>query len=102
MLNEAGLDRTRTPSRCTSPAPVAIAARWSKVSLPACCAVAPRVSLYKGHRGAIVHMGMTVMAHNAAMLVRIHQDRLSKRAQKFRRLLRLKRHKVNEFNGSKN
>ena len=30
------------------------------------------------------------------------QDRLSKRAQKFRRLLRLKRHKANEFKGSKN
>jgi hypothetical protein len=42
------------------------------------------------------------MAHNAATLRRIHQDHLSKRAQKFRRLLRLKRHNANEFNVSKN
>ena len=56
----------------------------------------------EGHRGAIVQMGMAVMAHNAATLRRIHQDRLSQRAQKFRRLLRLKRHNVNEFKVSKN
>ena len=47
-------------------------------------------------------MDMAVMAHNAATLVRIHQDRLSKRAQKFRRLLGLKRRKINQFNASKN
>jgi hypothetical protein len=35
---------------------------------------------YKGHRGAIVHTGMAVMAHHAATLVRIHDSRLSKRA----------------------
>jgi len=45
---------------------------------------------------------MAIMAHNAATLVRIHQQRLSKRAQKFRRLLRLKHHNVNQFKGSKN
>jgi hypothetical protein len=26
-----------------------------------------------GHRGATIHMGMAVMAHNAATLVRIHE-----------------------------
>jgi hypothetical protein len=57
---------------------------------------------YKGHRGAIVQTGMAVMAHNAATVRRIHQDHLSKRAQKLRRLLRLKRHNVNEFKVSKN
>jgi hypothetical protein len=57
---------------------------------------------YKGQRGAIVQMGMTVMAHNAATVVRIQHNRLSTRAQKLRRLLRLKRHNPNEFNGSKN
>jgi hypothetical protein len=43
----------------------------------------------KGHRGAIVHTGMAVMAHNAATLARIHAYRLSKRARLFRRRLRL-------------
>jgi hypothetical protein len=53
---------------------------------------------YKGHHGAELQMGMTVMASNAATLVRIGQNRLSKRAQKLRRLLGLKRHNMNEFN----
>jgi hypothetical protein len=33
-----------------------------------------------------------VMAHNGAVLVRVGQQRLSKRGQKFRRLLGLKRY----------
>jgi hypothetical protein len=37
-----------------------------------------------GDRGAIVHTGMTVMAHNAATLRCIQQNRLSKRAPKLR------------------
>jgi hypothetical protein len=57
---------------------------------------------YKGHRGAIVHMGMTVMAHNAATLVRIHEYRLSKRARTFRRRLRLRCRKVSQCNASIN
>jgi hypothetical protein len=57
---------------------------------------------YKCHHGAIVHMGMTVMAHNAATLVRIHEYRLSKRARTFRRRLRLRCRKVSQFNASIN
>jgi hypothetical protein len=57
---------------------------------------------YKGHRGAIVHRGMAVMAHHAATLVRIREDRLSKRARKFRRRLRLRCRQVNQYNGSIN
>jgi hypothetical protein len=57
---------------------------------------------YKGHRGAIVQMGMAVMAHNAATLVRIHEYRLSKRARMFRRRLRLRCRKVNHCNASIN
>jgi hypothetical protein len=34
------------------------------------------------------------MAHNRAVLVRIRQLRLSKRGQKFRRLLGLKHHNI--------
>ena len=45
---------------------------------------------YKRHRGALIQTTMAVMASNAATLVRIQQERLSKRARKFRRLFRLK------------
>lgn len=56
----------------------------------------------KGHRGAIVQRGMAVMAHNAATLGRIHDDRLSKRARTFRRWLRLRCRQVNHDNASIN
>jgi hypothetical protein len=102
MLNEAGLHRTRTPPQVQ----LACACGYSRPVIESIiasllCRGAARIS-YKGHRGAIIHTGMAVMAHNAATLVRIHQQRLSKRAQKFRRLLRLKHHNVNQFKGSKN
>jgi formate-dependent phosphoribosylglycinamide formyltransferase (GAR transformylase) len=42
-----------------------------------------------------------VMAHHSTALVRIRQQRLSKRAQKFRRLLGLRCHNINQINGSK-
>jgi hypothetical protein len=45
---------------------------------------------YKYHRGALIQTTMAVMAANAATWVRIYQERLSKRAQKFRRFFRLK------------
>jgi hypothetical protein len=57
---------------------------------------------YKGHRGAIIQMGMAVMAHNAATLVRIHEYRLSKRARMFCRRLRLRCRQVNQCNASIN
>ncbi len=56
---------------------------------------------YKGHRGAFIQIGMAIVAGNAATLVRIKQDRLSKRAQRFRRLLRLKPPNSNENNTPK-
>jgi hypothetical protein len=55
-----------------------------------------------GHRGAIVHTGMAVMAHHAATLVRIHEYRLSKRARICRRRLRLRCRQVNHDNASIN
>ena len=55
---------------------------------------------YKGLEGAVVQRGMTVMANNGSVLVRIRQQRLSKRGQKFRRLLGLRRQKVNQINDS--
>jgi hypothetical protein len=102
ILNEAGLHRTHTPSQVH----LACACGYSRPMVESIIASllgrgAARLT-YKGHRGAIVQMGMTVMAHNAATLARIYQGRLSKRAQKLRRLLCLKRHNVNQFNASTN
>ena len=57
---------------------------------------------YKGLQGAVVQLGMTVIAHNGAAMVRIRQRRLSKRAQKFRRLLGLRHRNINQINSSKN
>ena len=57
---------------------------------------------YKGLEGAVRQQGMIVLAHNGAVMVRIRQQQLSKRAQKFRRLLGLKPPKFNEINHQKN
>ena len=57
---------------------------------------------HQGHPGAVRQQGMTVMAHNGATLVRIRQQQLSKRAQKFRRLLGLRHRKTKEINNPKN
>ena len=57
---------------------------------------------YKGLEGAVLQQGMTVLAHNGAVMVRIRRQQLSKRAQKFRRLLGLKSPKMNEINHQKN
>ena len=56
---------------------------------------------YKGLEGAVVQQGMTVMSYNGAVLVRIRQQKMTKRAQKFRRLLGLKSPKVSEINQEK-
>ena len=55
---------------------------------------------YKGHRGAVIQVGMAIIAANATTLVRIKQNRLSKRAQKCRRWFRLKPPNSNENNDS--
>ncbi len=53
---------------------------------------------YRGSHGARVQLGMTVMAHNGAALVRLSHQPLSDRAQTFRRKLRLRNPKVKKFN----
>ena len=102
ILNAAGFNRQRTPYQvqwacaCGSSRPVVeshIASLRSRG--------AGQVR-YTGHPGAVRQQGMTVMAHNGATLVRIRQQQLSKRAQKFRRLLGLRHHKTNEINNLKN
>jgi hypothetical protein len=102
LLNEAGLNRQRTPYQVQ----LACACGYSRPVVESHIASlltrgAGQVR-YKGYPGAVLQQGMTVIAHNGAALVRIQQQRLSKRAQKFRRLLGLRCHNVNQFNGSKN
>jgi hypothetical protein len=53
---------------------------------------------YRGPRGAQVQLGMTVMAHNGAALVRVSHQPLSNRAQTFRQKLRLRNPKANKIN----
>ncbi len=100
ILNAAGLNRIRTPHQVH----LACASGYSRPVVESHIATllargAGEVR-YKGLEGAVVQMGMTVMAHNGAVLVRIRQQRLSKRGQKFRRLLGLRRHNVNQINDS--
>ena len=102
ILNEAGLHRQRTPHQvqlacaCGHSRPVVESHIASLLSRGA------GQVRYKGHAGAVRQQGMTVMAHNGATLVRIRQQHLSKRAQKFRRLLGLRHRKINEINNPKN
>jgi hypothetical protein len=101
-LEEADLHHIRTPTQVQ----LAYACGYSRpvvesIIASLLCRGAARLT-YKGHRGAIVQMGMAVMAHNAATLVRIHEYRLSKRARMFRRRLRLRCRKVNQYNASLN
>jgi len=98
ILNTAGLHRIRTPYQVH----LACASGYSRPVVESHIATlmvrgAGHVP-YKGLDGAVRQMGMTVMAHNGAVLVRIRQQRLSKRGQKFRRLLGLNRYKFNEIN----
>jgi hypothetical protein len=102
ILDEAGLNRIRTPHQVH----LACASGYSRPVIESHIASllsrgAGQVR-YKGHPGAVLQQGMTVMAYNGATLVRIHQQQLSKRAQKFRRLLGLRHRKINEINDPKN
>jgi hypothetical protein len=101
-LDEADLHHLRTPTQVQ----LAYACGYSRPVVESIIASllyrgAARLT-YKGHRGAIVQTGMAVMAHNAATLVRIHDYRLSKRARRFRRRLRLRCRKVNQCHASIN
>ena len=101
MLNEVGLNRQRTPHQVQ----LACACGYSRpvVESHIACLFSRGAGQmrYKGPQGAVVQLGMTVMAHNGAALVHIRQQRLSKRAQKFRRLLGLGGHNVNQINDPK-
>ena len=102
MLDEADLHGIRTPSpvhlacACGDRRPVVERIMASLLCRGAGCLTS------NGHRGAIVHTGMAVMAHHAATLMRIHDSRLSKRARMFRRRLRLRGRQVKQGNASIN
>jgi hypothetical protein len=102
LLNASGLNRIRTPHQVH----LACASGYSRPVVEGHIAMlmargADQVR-YKGLEGALIQLGMIVMAHNGAVLVRVGQPRLSKRGQKFRRWLGLKRHNRNQINGQKN
>jgi hypothetical protein len=101
-LEEADLHHLRTPTQV----PLAYTCGYSRpvvesIMASLLCRGAGRLS-DTGHRGAIVHTGMAVMAHHAATLVRLHAYRLSKRARTFRRRLRLRCRKVTQCHASIN
>lgn len=91
LLNASGCQRLRTPHHV----------HWACVSGSSRPGVESHLATLmshgaahvrsKGLEGAVVQMGLTVMAHHGAVLVRIRQQRLAKRGQTFRRLLGLKR-----------
>lgn len=102
ILNASGLNRLRTPHQVH----LACASGYSRPVVEGHIAMlmargAAQVR-YKGLEGAVIQMGTTVMAHNGAVLVRIRQQRLSTRGQKFRRLLGLKRYNIHQINDQKN
>src|SRR5499426_3096124 len=102
ILTEAGLHRQRTPYQVQLACACGYSRPVVESHIASLLARGAGQVRYKGHPGAVRQQGMTVMAHNGATLVRIHQQQLSKRAQKLRRLLGLRYRKSNEINGQKN
>jgi hypothetical protein len=101
LLNEAGLNRKRTPYQVQLACACGYSRPVVESHIASVLARGAGQIRYKGPQGAVVQLGMTVMAHNAAALVRIRQQRLSKRAQKFRRLLGLRCRNVNQISDPK-
>ena len=100
ILNASGLNRIRTPYQVQ----LACASGYSRPVVESHIATLMSRGAgdlrYKGLDGAVVQMGMIVMAHKGAVLVRIRQQRLSKRGQKFRRLLGLRCRSIKQINES--
>lgn len=102
ILTEAGLYRKRTPHQVHLACACGYSRPVVESHIASLLARGAGQVRYKSLQGAVVHLGMTVMAHNGAVGVRIRQQHLSKRAQKFRRLLGLRHRKINEINNPKN
>jgi hypothetical protein len=97
LRNEAGVNRQRTPHHV----PFACASGESRPVVDS--HIASLLARGAGHvrdkglEGAVLQPGMTVMAHNGAVLVRIRQQPRSKRSPKFRRFLGLQSPKATEI-----
>ena len=102
LLNQAGLNRHRTPHQVHLAFASGHIRPVVESHIASLLARGAGQVRYKGLEGAVVQQGMTVMAHNGAVLVRIRQQKITKRAQKFRRLLGLKSPKINKINYAKN
>ena len=102
ILNEAGLNRQRTPYQVQLACACGYSRPVVESHIASLLARGAGQVRYKGLEGAIRQQGMVVLAHNGAVLVRIRRQQLSKRAQKFRRLLGLKLPKLNEIKHPKN
>ncbi len=102
FLNGAGLNRMRTPHQVQLACATGYSRPVVESHIASLLARGAGQVRYQGLEGAVRHQGMIVLAHNGAVLVRIRQQQLSKRAQKFRRLLGLKPPKINEINHPKN
>ena len=101
LLNEAGLRRKRTPYQVQLACACGYSRPVVESHIASLLARGAGQIRYKGPQGAVVQLGMTVIASNGAALVRIRQQRLSKRAQKFRRLLGLRCRNVKQINDPK-
>lgn len=95
ILNASGLNRIRTPHQVQLACISGYSRPVVEGHIATLMARGAHQVRYKGLEGAVIQIGMTVMAHNGAVLVRVSQQRLSKRGQKFRRWLGLKRHNIN-------
>jgi hypothetical protein len=102
LLTEAGLNRRRTPYQVQLACACGYSRPVVESHIASLLARGAGQIRYKGLPGAVVQQGMTVLAHNGAVMVRIRRQQVSKRAQKFRRLLGLKPPKVHEINHPKN
>ena len=102
LLNAAGLNRIRTPYQVQLACATGYSRPVVESHIASLLARGAGQVRYKGLEGAVLQQGMTVLAHNGAVVVRIRRQQLSKRAQKFRRLLGLKPPKANEINPPKN
>jgi Transposase DDE domain len=102
ILEAAGLHRIRTPHQVQLACTTGYSRPVVESHIASLLARGAGQVRYKGLEGAMLQQGMTVLAYNGAVVVRIRRQQLSKRAQKFRRLLGLKPPKVNELNRPKN
>jgi len=81
MLTMSGLRGSGPRSTCTLPGRVAPGVPVVESPIATLMSRGAAHVLYTGLQGTGVQMGMTVMAHNGAVWVRIQQQRLSKRGQ---------------------